>query len=52
MKFVEGIIELMRRNYMEGIEGLLTIHRDLGFLLEFSGEENRERVERGEEVTD
>ena len=33
MKFIEGIIELMRRNYQEGIDTLLTIQHELGFQL-------------------
>lgn len=40
MKFIEGVIELMRRNYQEGIQTLLTIRKDLGFTSEFSQDLN------------
>jgi hypothetical protein len=33
MKFIEGVIELIRRNYQYGIDALVSISKDLGFKL-------------------
>jgi hypothetical protein len=52
MKFVEGVIELMRRNHQEGVDSLQSIQDDLGFRLEFSKSSGKEKEEKGSNVAD
>lgn len=48
MKFIEGVIGLMRRNHQEGVDSLLSIQDELGFRLEFTNSIGKERDEKGE----